>query len=187
MPQLRRFAIYIRLSPQRRSEFSVIYLELFPGAIIALLPIIDCKTRWSATHQMLERSIRLRPVIDRYITRHDLDQFRLSDEDWANVELACQWLGAYRQATTTMSVTVQHRLSHVFLSFSLCRSTSIVVPLSTSFHFLLYCSASFRHVPEHSIAYSCTLHRHVPSRDLPEGSFALSQLDGCCLYKGLAL
>ena len=115
-----------------------------------------------------------------------IQQAREIVQYWQRCMIVC-WLMVLIAGRSAPIVTVQHRLSHVFPSFSLCRSTSIVVPLSTSFHFLLYCSASFRHVPEPSIAYSCTLHRHVPSRDLPEGSFALSQLDGCCLYKGLAL
>ena len=152
--------------------------------VLCLYLFVLWSVRWCTLHINRSQAWAFKPQLDLLVLYQKLQVHLILELRDSKTTLRYLYL---TKRIVSILVTVQHRLSHVFPSFSLCRSTSIVVPLSTSFHFLLYCSASFRHVPEPSIAYSCTLHRHVPSRDLPEGSFALSQLDGCCLYKGLAL
>jgi len=85
---------------------------------VALMLILDVKTRWSSTHQMLHRALDFRQAIDDFIAKtHDLRQYELSDADWAGIELVMQWLKAFRSATTQMSTTKRPMLSSAHAIF----------------------------------------------------------------------
>ncbi|ESK82481.1 ac transposase [Moniliophthora roreri MCA 2997] len=73
----------------------------------ALNLILDVKTHWSSTHQMLCHALDYCSAVDSYIAKdHDLrDSYDLYKADWEAIELVCQWLKAFRCATTQMSST----------------------------------------------------------------------------------
>ena len=54
------------------------------GTVIStdLLPILDCKTRWSAGHFFVKRAVKLRKAIDEIAQDKDLRKNELSVEDW---------------------------------------------------------------------------------------------------------
>jgi hypothetical protein len=109
----------IRSSPQLRQAFLEVArsTDAIEAADSGLMLILDVVTRWSSTHQMLARAIRLRPVIDRYISRHSLYEHRLSEEDWVAIKRVTGWLDAFRYATTAMSASQSATLSTVFGQF----------------------------------------------------------------------
>ena len=111
----------MRSSPQRREAWleeanaflkktaTVSSIEL--GCTATML-ILDVKTRWSSTHQMLRRTIDYRSVVDDFVAKNrELRKYELQDEDWGAIELVAQWLKAFRSATTQMSTTKSPMLS----------------------------------------------------------------------------
>ncbi|KAF5376117.1 hypothetical protein D9615_007777 [Tricholomella constricta] len=78
----------------------------------ALMLILDVKTRWSSTHQMLRRALDYQDVIEGFVSRHrDLRQHELSESDWRSLVLVTDWLKSFRSATTQMSATKLPMLS----------------------------------------------------------------------------
>jgi hAT family C-terminal dimerisation region len=92
--------------------------------------ILDVKTRWSSTHQMLRelklivssalseiwagRALDYREAIDSFVAKtRDLRAFELALSDWDAVILITGWLKSFRSATTQMSTT-----KHATLSFT---------------------------------------------------------------------
>ncbi|KAJ6550101.1 ribonuclease H-like domain-containing protein [Mycena capillaripes] len=79
-----------------------------------LMPILDVKTRWSSTHQMLRRAIDHCKIIDDFVGKHrDLHPLDLTDGDWDSIILVTGWLKSFRTTTTLMSTT-----KHPVLSFT---------------------------------------------------------------------
>ncbi|KZT31591.1 hypothetical protein SISSUDRAFT_971950, partial [Sistotremastrum suecicum HHB10207 ss-3] len=55
--------------------------------------ILDVVTRWSSTHQMLERALLYRKAIDAYIYKNkDMRAYDLSEEEWKALERVASWL-----------------------------------------------------------------------------------------------
>ena len=95
----------------------------------ALMLILDVKTRWSSTHQMLRkqallvihqllitlsvgRALDYRSVIDDFVAKNkDLRKFEMHADDWDAIVLVAQWLKSFRSATTQMSTTKRPMLS----------------------------------------------------------------------------
>jgi ketosteroid isomerase-like protein len=93
------------------------------SAETVLMLILDVKTRWSSTHQMLRvfqlfdtnylaantvlgRALRYRVAVDNFVSRErDLHPLTLSNDDWAAIALVAKWLESFRDATTQMSAT----------------------------------------------------------------------------------
>jgi hypothetical protein len=91
--------------------------------------ILDVKTRWSSTHQMLHKQALLvihqllmtlsvgcaldyRSVIDNFVAKNkDLRKFEMHADDWDAIALVAQWLKSFRSATTQMSTTKWPMLS----------------------------------------------------------------------------
>ncbi|KAH8929735.1 hypothetical protein BT69DRAFT_89056 [Atractiella rhizophila] len=69
------------------------------------MPILDVRTRWGSTHDMLDLAVRCREALKAYVDRHDLESLALSEEDWNGIELATKWLEVFRNATYDMSMT----------------------------------------------------------------------------------
>lgn len=96
--------------------------------------ILDVRTRWSSTHQMLsmslpllitfvtnflsERALDFSNAIDTYaaVTK-DLRDYEMSEEDWAAIGKICLWLKLFRDATSQMSSTKKPMLSTTHLIF----------------------------------------------------------------------
>ncbi|KAJ6570745.1 hypothetical protein B0H10DRAFT_1671871, partial [Mycena sp. CBHHK59/15] len=55
--------------------------------------ILDVRTRWSSTHQMLRRALDYRKAIDDFVYHNrELRDLELSDADWKAIELVTDWL-----------------------------------------------------------------------------------------------
>ncbi|KIJ41802.1 hypothetical protein M422DRAFT_171816, partial [Sphaerobolus stellatus SS14] len=71
--------------------------------------ILDVRTRWASTHQMLHKltlSLDYRSEIDSFVAKNkDIRQYELAANDWDAIALATGWLKAFRSATTQMSAT----------------------------------------------------------------------------------
>ena len=96
--------------------------------------ILDVRTRWSSTHQMLRKFFFLsRSSIDLFFIGRALDfskeidtftgsnrDFRsleLDPAEWEAITLVYNWLKAFRSATTEMSTTKKPMLSTVHAIF----------------------------------------------------------------------
>jgi hypothetical protein len=121
----------VRSSPQRRESWArQIQTANAENSTSQqnLILILDVKTRWSSTHQMLRMSVNMtlylvsnfqpgraldyRTVVDSFSRVHrDLWSYSLSSEDWEAIELITNWLKSFRTATTQMSATHTPMLS----------------------------------------------------------------------------
>jgi hypothetical protein len=86
-----------------------------------LMLILDVRTRWASTHQMLcvlpflfivpgsqtaGRTLDYRDTIDSFVSRNkELHSLELSDDDWESIKLVALWLKSFRSATVEMSTT----------------------------------------------------------------------------------
>ncbi|KAJ6573645.1 hypothetical protein B0H10DRAFT_2348564 [Mycena sp. CBHHK59/15] len=101
MQKLRNIVKVIRGSPQCRQEW-IREVQISPTFMdnelrrIALMLILDVKTRWSSTHQMLKPGSA---------------PSELSDADWDAIIMVTGWLKSFRMVTTTMSTTKKPMLS----------------------------------------------------------------------------
>ncbi|KAI0750161.1 ribonuclease H-like domain-containing protein [Daedaleopsis nitida] len=77
--------------------------------------ILDVKTRWSSMHQMMERAVLYQDAINMTVTTapKDAKLSAIVDPEWEAIKLVQQWLGLFREATTTMSTTKAFTLSSV--------------------------------------------------------------------------
>ncbi|KAJ7850477.1 hypothetical protein B0H14DRAFT_2581917 [Mycena olivaceomarginata] len=110
--KLRRIVRAVRSGPQRRAawkdEVKMSYKDREARKLTGYMLILDVKTRWSSTHQMLcaWRALGFKLAVDNYVAKNkDLCALELSKEDWEAIELVAQWLEAFRAATTQMSAT----------------------------------------------------------------------------------
>jgi hypothetical protein len=95
----------------------------------ALMLILDVKTRWSSTHQMLcefvssiftingtnstiGRALDYCPAIDAFVGRkRELRDLEISKDEWNSIKMVATWLKSFRSATTQMSATKTPMLS----------------------------------------------------------------------------
>ncbi|KAJ7362630.1 hypothetical protein DFH08DRAFT_683269 [Mycena albidolilacea] len=74
--------------------------------------ILDVKTRWSSTHQMMNRALKYRPAITQFIADNpDLHGVELTMHDWNAISLVSDWLFHFRSATSQMSIISRPLLS----------------------------------------------------------------------------
>jgi hypothetical protein len=94
--------------------------------------ILDVKTQWSSTHQMMHkfsnlvphycyhsllihnigRALQFQEDIDDFVGRHcDLRSLELSEDKWVAITQVADWLMAFRSATTQMSTSKTPMLS----------------------------------------------------------------------------
>ena len=91
--------------------------------------ILDVRTRWSSTHQMMRklinnitsltlvnyatgRALDFQTEIDDFVFQNeDLANLALTEAEWASITQMAGWLKAFRSATTQMSTTKQPMLS----------------------------------------------------------------------------
>jgi hypothetical protein len=74
--------------------------------------ILDVKTRWSSTHQMMSRALDLKDNINFFVARnHDLRDLELLPIEWDTIAHVANWLYAFHSATTDMSTTKMPMLS----------------------------------------------------------------------------
>ncbi|KAJ7189767.1 ribonuclease H-like domain-containing protein [Mycena pura] len=74
--------------------------------------ILDVKSRWSSTHQMMSRALKYRTAINEFIANNrDLRSVELTMQDWDAITMVTDWLLNLRAATTEMSATSRPMLS----------------------------------------------------------------------------
>ncbi|KAF5366386.1 hypothetical protein D9758_009749 [Tetrapyrgos nigripes] len=120
--KLRKIIRHVRSSPQRRKTWLKEVLMANSAnenrSEVALMLILDAKTRWSSTHQMLRRALHYKAAINSYCARdRELRKFELEEHEWKTLKLASDWLKTFRAATTEMSTTKQPMLSKTLATF----------------------------------------------------------------------
>lgn len=83
-----------------------------------LRPIRDHAIRWSATFNMMERAIYLKPAIDMW-TRSDAkyEKLRMTERDWDMVEFLLRFLYPFMVASTTVQETASPSLSETWVVY----------------------------------------------------------------------
>jgi hypothetical protein len=125
--QLRNIIRAVRSSPQQWEawlEEANAFLQKTAAAYnmdlgrTATMLILDVKTRWSSTHQMLRRAMDYCAVLDDFVAKNrELRKYELQDKDWEAIALVAQWLKSFRSATTQMSTTKCPMLSSTHAIF----------------------------------------------------------------------
>ncbi|KAJ8515669.1 hypothetical protein ONZ45_g6946 [Pleurotus djamor] len=120
--KLRRIVRVVRSSPQRRQSWlDEVHkaLEQANSTDLALMLILDVKTRWSSTHQMLRRALDYKESVTAFVERfwRDLSKYELTENDWTTISLVTSWLKSFRSATTEMSTTKQPMISTTLAIF----------------------------------------------------------------------
>ncbi|KAF5360260.1 hypothetical protein D9758_009172 [Tetrapyrgos nigripes] len=120
--KLRKIIRHVRSSPQRRKTWLKEVLMANSAnenrSEVALMLILDVKTRWSSTHQMLRRALHYKAAINSYCARdRELRKFELEEHEWKTLKLASDWLKTFRAATTEMSTTKRPMLSKTLATF----------------------------------------------------------------------
>ncbi|KAJ2928008.1 hypothetical protein H1R20_g9078, partial [Candolleomyces eurysporus] len=124
--KVRRIVKAVRSSPQQRAAWIEEAAAMIRRQVAsdpdapktALMLILDVRTRWSSTYQMLCRAIAFHSAIDNYTAKNrDLRSFELLDDDWAAAETVCSWLECFQSATRQMSATKTSMLSSTIAVF----------------------------------------------------------------------
>lgn len=80
--------------------------------------ILDVKTWWSSTHQMMSQVLDLKDNINFFVARnHDLRDLELLPIEWDAITHVANWLYAFHSATTDMSTTEMPMLSTMHAIF----------------------------------------------------------------------
>ncbi|KAG6843862.1 hypothetical protein H0H87_012272 [Tephrocybe sp. NHM501043] len=81
-----------------------------------LMLILDVKTWWSSTHQMMSCALAHKHVIGNFVSLHkDLCALELSDKEWNAIVQVATWLKLFQTVTTEMLQTKQPMLSTTHL------------------------------------------------------------------------
>ncbi|KZS01068.1 Zinc finger protein [Daphnia magna] len=152
---LRDLVSSIRASPQRIKKFKNI-LKLYglnneeyeeeeivfaEGSVISndLLPILDCKTRWSSAFYFVKRAVKLRRAIDEIAKDADLRRNEMENEEWYILSEVLEFLEEFATIpkyiegsgypTLSLVVPMYNRLLTILEDVSQSRHRSIKHPL----------------------------------------------------------
>ncbi|KAH8920300.1 hypothetical protein BT69DRAFT_419783 [Atractiella rhizophila] len=87
LAKLRYIVKHLRLTPQRRRGWFKVLEETLDGLgtlsneQLKVL-IVDCRTRWSSTHDMLTLCLRYREAIEKYVDQCGLERQKLWNAEW---------------------------------------------------------------------------------------------------------
>ncbi|CAB4495821.1 unnamed protein product [Rhizophagus irregularis] len=80
VPKLRKLVVKIHASPQRREKFS---RQCEAAHLSDKELVVDVKTRWNSTFEMIKRSLELREALDNIaIADRDLRKWEIIDAEW---------------------------------------------------------------------------------------------------------
>ena len=107
-------AVLITLTPGRRNEF----IDCQKAKVrIAVLPIMDVKTRWNSNLELLERAFRFREFIREWLQNPKYPEYRplfTTQDEWTIVKYVMDVLWPSRYWTLWMSkrhtLTLQHMI-----------------------------------------------------------------------------
>ena len=78
-----------------------------------LRPILDCKTRWNSTYQMINRACFLKEYIQMALVRSpDLSSYFPEENEWELYKDLNEFLGQFYNATTTLSSQTYPTIAH---------------------------------------------------------------------------
>ncbi|KAJ7577180.1 hypothetical protein C8J56DRAFT_899272 [Mycena floridula] len=118
--KLHKIVQHVRVVPQHRQNWLKQVNNVYPppasGTISELghILILDVKTRWSSTHQMLHKSFSGNTANSNssYVVKDpELCEHELEIPEWEALELITKWLKDFRLATAQMSTTKQPMIS----------------------------------------------------------------------------
>ncbi|XP_031254575.1 zinc finger BED domain-containing protein RICESLEEPER 2-like [Pistacia vera] len=103
---------YIKQSESRVQIFSQIVQQLqLPSRKL----ILDCKTRWNSTYEMMVIALQFKNVFPRFKDRDSGFIYSPSDEDWEKVQKVCDILGVFSTVTNLISGS-DYPTSNIFLN-----------------------------------------------------------------------
>ncbi|GAB4827468.1 hypothetical protein Ancab_040027 [Ancistrocladus abbreviatus] len=109
---IRESVVYINGSESRMQEFCNIVEQLkLPHRRL----VIDCRTRWNSTYEMLACAMRFKDVFSRYSDRDVGYLYCPSLEDWEKVEKVCEILEVFNDVTDVVSDS-DYPTSNMFLN-----------------------------------------------------------------------
>lgn len=105
--------MFVNASPQRREVFDTIQQTHSKKGVLRLLQ--DVKTRWNSTCHMLIRARKLKDTIQEYTrTSNQRKAFRLSEEEWLQVEYLIDLTKPFNFHTTMIGQLKGPTISHVY-------------------------------------------------------------------------
>jgi len=111
-------AEFITLTPGCRNKF----INCQKAKVrIAVLPIMDVKTRWNSTLELLERAYRLREFTREWLQNPKYAQYRLlltTQDEWTIVKYVMEVLRPFRYWTLWMSKRHTVTLHHVITVYN---------------------------------------------------------------------
>jgi len=106
-------AVLIPLTPGRRDEF----IDCQKAKVcIAVLPIMDVKTRWNSTLELLKRAYNLREFTREWVQNPQYSEYRplfTTQDEWTIVKYVMEVLRSFRYWTLWMSKRHTLTLHHV--------------------------------------------------------------------------
>lgn len=106
----------------RRSEQLTIRLKLFCEAanIKFVKPVLDVKTRWDSTYDMLNTAIILKPaIVMMWDNCSDLINLKITETDWTILEKIVQFLKQFKYVSKILSNDLDVTLPTVVLAFNM--------------------------------------------------------------------
>ena len=111
-------AVLITLTPGRRNEF--IHCQK-AKVCIEVLPIMDMKTRWNSTLELLERAYHLWEFTREWLQNTKYAEYRpifTTQDEWKIVKYAMEVLRPFRYWTLWMSMRYTVTLHHVITVYN---------------------------------------------------------------------
>jgi hypothetical protein len=117
LTKIRELAKAIQLGSKKPASFRNACREL---ELKHLRIPLDVAVRWNSTYRMIERAIYLRPALDRLITNHfeDLNEYRLTGNEWAIAEQVLMILTPFQRCTTRFECNSRSsEVDYVFFAY----------------------------------------------------------------------
>ncbi|XP_039119018.1 zinc finger BED domain-containing protein RICESLEEPER 2-like [Dioscorea cayenensis subsp. rotundata] len=109
---IRDSVVHIKQSEERLIMFSEIVQQLqLPYRKL----VLDCKTRWNSTYEMLSVALKFKDVFPRYKDRDITYDCCPSNEDWEKAEKVCEILEVFN-STTNIIFGSEYPTSNLFLN-----------------------------------------------------------------------
>ena len=103
IPRLRNLVVGVRASPQRREEF---VRQCKATKILPKELVVDVRTRWNSTHEMIERALELRKPLDKTARLYtDLSKYKLEDKEWEPLEDIRKFFGIFEECSSYLCAT----------------------------------------------------------------------------------
>jgi hypothetical protein len=114
----RMLAVLLTLTPGRRNEF----IDCQKAKVrIAVLPIVDVKTRWNSTLELLERAYRLPEFTPEWLQNPKYAEYRLlftTQDEWMIVKYVMEVLRPFQYWALWMSKRHTVTLHHIIAVYN---------------------------------------------------------------------